>query len=192
MADTGLPWSLPYPLLTDQPNGPVATQNLAAQTALVLGRALPCTLATLPAHKAGLIIYTTDVNKAWISDGATWLQIAFGDDTGWIDAVANGATALTGYTLVSGFLVRRNGIAGLNLTLTTTAAIAAGDIANLALVQLPGGWIPFGSSGSIGSSGAGPSWQGYVNGGDGKLYMSSTSTAMGAGSTFSAIGTYML
>lgn len=191
MADTGQPWTLPYPLLTDLPNGPVATQDLAVAVHAGLGHAYPCTAATRPAHTAGFIIFETDTGFLQISDGTDWVQLGYGDDTGWVDAVAVSWTAAANFSITSGVVRRRNGVAGLYLNMTSTNAITAGDIANVQVAQAPAGYTPGQGVGGLAGGSAGPGLQGYVGNG-GQVYMTSLSTNLGAGGAFAITGTYML
>jgi hypothetical protein len=192
MADTGLPWSLPFPLLTDQPNGPLSIQNLATQVAAMLGFAYPCLSTGHPTNIAGRIIFETDTNKYFIGDGAAWNPVAFGDDLAWTDAIGAGTTASTNFTLTSGSLRRKNGVCSINLSLTSTLGWSAGDVTNTPICVLPGGFVPSTTAGPVSGGALGPSWQGYVNGGDGTVYLASTTTALSAGGGFSALATYVL
>lgn len=191
MADTGLPWSLPYPLLTDAPNGPLATQDLAEKAAAWLGFAYPCTSTARPAHAPGRIIHETDTGRLLYSDGSTWSQLMIGDDTGWVDAIETGFAAAANMSLVSGQARRRSGVVSLYCTLTTTAGFTAGDVGNTAVMTAPAGWYPATSVGGLNSGANGGVAVFNVNSA-GTFTILSTGTAYGAGGTFNITGTYLL
>lgn len=190
MADTGLPWQMPYPQVTDVPNAPVAMQELAEKTHAALGYAYPCTAGTRPASKPGLIIYETDTDDLLIGDGTGWTQLAFGDDTGWVDAVEAGWTPVGAFTISNGACRRKNGLVSIHITCVSTNAITAGDYANTNFLQAPAGYIPASSNGGF---------NGGANGREHAMYIASNGlvvlTAGGgisAGGTFNCTGTYML
>lgn len=192
MADTGQPWALRYPLLTDAPNGPVATQQLAEQTAAALGHAYPCVSTARPPHDAGLIIYEADLDRLQISDGSTWTPLTKGyDDTGWLDAVTVGWTPIGTWTLTSGSCLRRNGFVSVYLNMVTASAISAGDIANQNVAQAPAGYVPAAQNGAFGTGTAGGSHHSIITSA-GVLILVSTAHGATAGATLSLSGVYAL
>lgn len=163
MADTGQPWSLRYPTLTDPPNGPVATQQLAEEVHGWLGYAYPCTSATRPTNKPGLIIYESDTDLLYVGDGSAWSLLSKGyDDTGWVDIVTAGWTPIGAYSIANGQVLRRNGFVSLYCTLVAPATLASGDYANQSVLQAPAGYIPVQANGGF-NGGPNGSWQsGYI------------------------------
>lgn len=191
MADTGQPWVLPYSLLTDPPNGPQAVQDLATKTAAGLGRAYPCTSTTRPAHVAGLIIEESDTNLLYYSDGANWLPLAVGDDTGWQDIITAGFAAAANMSLVSGQCRRRYGVVSLYASLTTTAGFSSGDVGNTTVLTAPAGWYPATTVGGLNGGASGGLLSFYINA-SGSIVLTATGSAYGAGATFNVTGTYLL
>jgi hypothetical protein len=189
--DTGAPWLLPFPVLTDQPNGPESVQDLAEQTATMLGRAWPCTSATRPAHSEGLHIWETDTEREYISNGTAWLPVAQGDDTGWVDGLDEGWSAAANFTLTSIQVRRCNGTVSFYANLTSTNALSAGDIANVSMLNASANWIPDHPVGGIGSGQTGPGLFAYITSG-GVVTLTALATALGAGGAFSVSGTYLL
>lgn len=191
MANTGAPWNLDYPVATDAPNGPAGIQALAEDAHAALGKAWPCLSTARPAHAAGRIIWETDTGLAQISDGTTWWPIAFGDDTGWLDAIAAGVTPATNMTLISGQIRRHNGVVGMYLTVSYTTGFSAGDIGNTLIVTLPGGFAPTASFiGGINGGGNGASLAAYVNSAGG-VVLTAVNQTIAAGSTFNLTGTFL-
>lgn len=193
MANTGLPWELPYQALTDPPNGPLGLQELAQKVAACLGYAYPCTTATRPAHATGRIIYDTDTDQLLISNGVdTWDALSKGyDDTGWLDPVTAGFTPIGAHTISSGSVCRRNGVVSIYVTMTTTAGFAAGDVTNTACLQAPGDWLPGGTQGGFNGGANGGGLFAYITSG-GAVTVNATATAYGAGATFQVAGQYLL
>lgn len=66
-------FGLPYPELTDAPNGPVGVQGLASATEGWLARAVPCVSTGHPTSPPqGMIIFETDTGL-WLGwDGDSW------------------------------------------------------------------------------------------------------------------------
>lgn len=191
MADTGNPWALRYPLLTDPPNGPVATQDLARQTHEALGHAYPCTSTTRPASQPGLIIYETDTDLLWYGDGTTWVRLqSGGDDTGWIDAVDAGWTPSGAFTFSNARVRRKWGMVGMYITMVSTNAFAAGDYTNTQCAQAPAGWIPTQANGGLNGGSNGLYHAAYVDAA-GALVLTAGG-GIAAGGTFNLTGTYML
>ena len=191
MANTGLPWELPYQLLTDPPNGPLAQQELAERIAGLLGYAYPCTSTTRPTNRPGLIIHESDTGLLYVGDGVDWDQLhAGGDDTGWLDCVTAGWTPVGAFTISSGQCRRKWGLVSIYITLVSTNAIAAGDIVNTSILQAPAGWIPgMGNGGFNGGANAGYTVAYITSAGVVSL---TASGGVGAGSSFNVTGTYML
>jgi hypothetical protein len=72
-------FGLPFPELTDAPNGPMALQGLAESTEAWLARAIPCTSDNRPtAPPVGMLISETDTGL-WLGwTGAAWEPLAAG------------------------------------------------------------------------------------------------------------------
>ncbi len=67
-------FTLPWPELTDAPNGPVAFQNLATATEGWLARAIPCTSGTRPASPpTGMAILESDTGAYLLWNGTAWI-----------------------------------------------------------------------------------------------------------------------
>jgi hypothetical protein len=191
VANTGLPWELPYQDLTEPPNGPLAQQALAQQAASYgLGRAWPCTSTTRPAHLEGRIIFETDTGLMHISDGSAWNQLAYGDDTGWVSFTAD-FVAAANFTVTSTLGRRRNGLVGLYCNFTTTNAITAGNITNLTVGTLPAAFRTQGTVGGLLSGSSGPVMSFHTNS-TGALILTATATALAAGDAFNITGTFMI
>jgi hypothetical protein len=75
---SGQPWNLPRPTLPEAPDGPGDIGDLAASVHTALGRAYPCLSTNRPGHTEGLLIFETDTNRLWYSDGTNW-NLLFGD-----------------------------------------------------------------------------------------------------------------
>lgn len=76
-------FGLPFPELTDAPNGPMALQGLAEATEAWLTRAIPCTSTDRPTSPpVGMMIRETDTGL-WLGwSGSAWEPLAAGAATG--------------------------------------------------------------------------------------------------------------
>ncbi len=74
---------LPYPELTDAPNGPEAVSELALATEGWLARAIPCTSGTRPAGPpTGMLIRESDTSAVLIWTGTVWEQLNLATQVG--------------------------------------------------------------------------------------------------------------
>jgi hypothetical protein len=192
VASTGSPWNLEYPTLADAPNAPLAIETLADDVHGVLGRAYPCTSGTRPTVADGLTIFETDTGLLYIGSAGTWVQVAYGDDPGTVDAVTAGVTAGANFTLSSGVIQRRNGMVSMYLSMTSNGAITAGNITNQVVCVVPSGYIPRYSHGQLSGGASGPTWNGYVAVTSGNVYMTTLDTSLTVGAAFNVNGLWML
>jgi len=111
-------------------------------------------------------------------------------DTGW---VTSGFTAAAGFTITSQNVRRRNGIVTVNIGVTTTNILAAGNIANTPIVNIPAGWVPAQSNGQIGGGPTSGGHTSYASTSDGgTIIMTATDVGFGAGTGLYLIGMWML
>jgi hypothetical protein len=192
VASTGSPWNLEYPSLADPPNAPAAIQALADDTHSMLGRAYPCTSGTRPTVADGLLIFETDTGLMYVGSAGTWVQVAYGDDPGPINAVTAGVVAGANFTLSSGSIQRRNGIVTMYLAVTSNGNITAGNITNQVVCVVPSGYIPRYSHGQLSGGASGPTWNGYVAVTSGNVYMTTLDTSLSTGNAFNVNGMWML
>jgi hypothetical protein len=112
-------------------------------------------------------------------------------DTGWL-STGVGFTAATGWSLGGYQVRRRNGMVGVQITVTRTgASLAAGNIGNVAVVNLPAGWIPDESNGQLGAGASGPDHSTYAST-SGALIMSNTDVGIATTGVVQLMGCYML
>jgi hypothetical protein len=110
-------------------------------------------------------------------------------DTGTLTAAAGGFTAGAGFTALTGSVRKRSGLVSAQFTLTTSNALAAGDLGNLNCINVPVGWQPVVAA-PLTSSGIGPGvwasvYQGFVT-------ISALGTAANAGTQISLNGLWMI
>ena len=131
----------------------------------------------------GLTTHTAKIYQ----DGA-WVTNATVDDSGWINA---GFTAASGFTVTSQVARRQNGVVAVQLNMVSISAIAAGNITNVDVVNIPVGWDPAQSNGHLGG---GPTGQGHTSYAStaGVITMTATDTGFGAGDGFYVLGMWML
>jgi hypothetical protein len=165
---------------------------LASDVHSVLGRAYPCTSGTRPVAEDGLTIYETDTGLLWVASGGVWLQLAYGDDPGPINAVTAGVVGGPNFTLNSGTIQRRNGIVTMYLGVTSNGYITAGNITNQVVVVVPAAYIPRYSHGQLSGGASGPTWNGYVAVTSGNVYMTTLDTSLSTGNPFNVNGMWML
>lgn len=122
----------------------------------------------------------------------SWKKFLAEDDTGWVDAVAAGFTAVTAnFTLTNGLVRKRNGMVSLSLNGTLKNAGDSGNIANIGLVTAPTAYRPLNPNGALSPGGSGSAWTGYI-GSDGVITMATSAFVWPAGYVTSIYGTYML
>jgi len=109
-------------------------------------------------------------------------------DTGW---VTSGFTAAANFTITGQNVRRRDGIVTVNIAVTTTLAIVAGNIANTDIVNIPTGWGPAKSNGHIGGGPTGGGHTSYAST-TGTITMIAAETGFDAGTGLYLIGMWML
>jgi len=136
----------------------------------------------------GMQAYMLDTDVVKIYQSGVWVTNATVADTGWVDA---GFTAASGFTITSQVARRLNGVVAVNLNMVTVSALAAGNIANVDVVNIPVGWDPAQSNGHLGG---GPSGQGHTSYAStaGVITMTATDTGFGAGDGFYVLGMWMI
>lgn len=111
-----------------------------------------CVQTFTPTTADGLYTrYLTSTPDTW----SAWSSYVANSDTGWISCASAGITPTANFTSLGGSVRRRNGTVHLAAYVTTTNAIAAGNITNINVVNLPAGWAPPVSNGNLGSGGTG-------------------------------------
>jgi hypothetical protein len=110
------------------------------------------------------------------------------EGAGWVTAAAAGFTAASGFSSLAGTVRLRGGVVNINFTIVSTNAIAAGNVGNINMINVPAAYQS-GGGGAIQGGPFGPSWQGFTAGAT--LQLSSTTGAIAAGDTFSVVGTYL-
>jgi hypothetical protein len=138
-----------------------------------------------------------EVGFAWIKDekmlnywtGTGWAEVV-PRDTGWVNA---GFTAATGFTMVGQVCRRRAGMVSIQLNMTRTGAPlqVSPSIVNTDVANIPGGWQPSQSNGSLGGGPSGGSFTAYASTA-GKVVFTHMHEQMDTGATFNVFGTYML
>jgi hypothetical protein len=96
----------------------------------------------------------------------------------------------SGFTALTGQVVRRNGYACLALRCTSLNAIGAGNITNIGVMTAPVGWRPWVIT-PLMVNDAGPGISLYINQ-SGTIALSVTAVAIGAATGLSIGGCYML
>jgi len=136
----------------------------------------------------GMTAFQLDTHVAKIYQNGAWVSAATVADTGWINP---GFTAASGFTITSQTARRQNGVVAVQLNMVSISAIAAGNITNADLVNIPAGYIPAQSNGHLGG---GPSGQGHTSYAStaGVITMTATDTGFGAGDGFYVLGMWML
>lgn len=114
-------------------------------------------------------------------DGTRW------DD--WVSAATAGFTAAAGFSGLAGNVRKRGGVVTVAFQLVTNNAIAAGNAANVDLINTPAAYRP-GNPGPAQGGAFGGSWQGQVQGS--VITLGSTTSGFGAGDTMSVLATYLL
>lgn len=110
-------------------------------------------------------------------------------DTGNVSAVSAGFTLAAGFTGLAGTVRRRNGVVSVNITFTITAALSAGDVANVPCVNIPAGWTPLIRAGlTSASTGSLIEYSAETNG---VIQLTATTVAVAAGAASGAAGLWL-
>jgi len=136
----------------------------------------------------GMTAFQLDTHVAKIYQNGAWVSNATVDDTGWINA---GFTPASGFTITSQVARRLNGVVSVNLTVNTTSALAAGNMTNVDVVNIPAGWVPSTANGHLGGGPDGGGHTSYASS-TGVITMTATDTGFGAGNGFYVLGMWML
>lgn len=112
-------------------------------------------------------------------------------DSGVVSLATAGFTAATNFSTLSGSARRLNGFAHVTFAITTTNAIAAGNISNTGMINIPAGWEPSaGVTGVVTPGAAGDIWSGYAAGSS--ITMAATVNGFAAGAAFNGNGIWSL
>lgn len=130
---------------------------------------------------------TQDTNITNLTTRVTALEA----DTGWVSSVS-GLTAAAGFS-ITGFVVRKkDDLVAVQINCTRTgAALSAGNIANVNVVNLPAAWTPAQSNGALQGGPSGGSHACYASSG-GAIVMTYTTSGFATGAAFNIMGTYLL
>ncbi len=117
-------------------------------------------------------------------------DVTVGADPTTTSTVANIITAASGYTINNANVAVWGKVCTFHVTLTTTAAIATGNISNLTVGTIKEAYRPK-ISAAVSTTGTGPVAVGYI-GTNGNLYISAMGGALAANGQLSLGGTYVL
>jgi hypothetical protein len=136
----------------------------------------------------GLQVYRLDTHTVETYQNGAWAVMANQVDTDWINA---GFTAASGFTITSQVARRLNGVVSVQLNMVSISAKAAGNITNVAVVNIPVGWGPIQSNGHLGG---GPTSGGHTSyaSAAGTIVMTATDGGFAAGAGFYVLGMWML
>jgi len=174
---------LPFPELTDEPNGPAALQALAGATGGWLNRAFPCLSTARPSLTAaddGFLIRETDTGAVRMWDGANWTtdlrgSASSGGDTGGGTPTPEPAGKWAQYSASSAQSVSSNQVTAcaFGVADSTDAAVSRGGRSggHQFTLQASGIWtvtttVRFADSSSQGERYVGLHWAADTAGGD--------------------------
>lgn len=123
-----------------------------------------------------------------LSDHESRIQL-LETDTGWVTNA--GFTAASGFTITGQVTRKTQTMVSVQLNMTSTNAISAGNIGNTNIANIPASWTPAQSNGHIGGGPSGPGFTAYASVG-GAIIMTSLDQNIAAGSTFNVFGVWML
>jgi hypothetical protein len=116
----------------------------------------------------------------------------FTSDSGWLSPQSAGFVITTpaNFNSLGGYCRRRNGLACVSFSIRTLKAIGAGNITNINVLTTPAAWKPRATQ-PLATGTAGPvmSWHVYTSG---TINIGATAAAVGANSTLTFCGLYML
>jgi len=146
--------------------------------------------ATFPTPGDGQQVYRLDTHAVETYNGVTgWAVMAVVADTGWINA---GFTPASGFTITSQVARRYNGVVAVQLNMVSISAIAAGNITNVDVVNIPVGWGPVQLNGHLGGGPSSGGHTSYASASAQTIVMTATDTGFLAGAGFYVLGMWML